>query len=345
MENCMSERGIAYVIVSFLLLLLSASAPEPLRAQADHAAKLLEGAKKEGAVAWYTSMNVNESKPLLDDFEKQYPFIKVDLFRSSGEKVLNRVTTETRAGRWSLDVVGISEIGTLIEQKLISAYFSPESKAYLKELKDPQGYWNAVYINYYIPGYNTRMVSDPDAPKRWEDFLDPKWKDKISIDPEDYPWYVTLLAAWGKEKTDKYMKALARQNIQWRKGHALIAQLMSAGEFPLGIVYAHRMEADKKKGAPVEWVNTVDPVVASVNSVGVSAKPAHPNAARLFVDFILSKKSQERIRSFSRVPARGDVEPPYPKMDQKNLKLRVVPHDTATRYNEYVKDFRAIFGL
>jgi iron(III) transport system substrate-binding protein len=120
---------------------------------------------------------------------------------------------------------------------------------------------------------------------------------------------------------------------------------MGAGEFPLGIVYAHRIEADKKRGAPVEWINTVDPIVVSVHSVGISAKPSHPNAARLFVDFVLAKQSQEKLRSFSRVPARADVEPPSPKMDQAKLKLRVVPHDTATRYNEYVRDFRAIFGL
>jgi len=290
-------------------------------------------------------MNVNESKPLADDFEKQYPFIKVELFRSSGEKIQNRVTTETRAGRWNFDVAGLSEIGTLIEHKLIAPYYSPEAKGYIKEFKDPQGRWNAVYINYYVPGYNIRQVAEKDAPKRWEDFLDPRWKDKISIDQEEYPWYVTLLAAWGKEKTNKYMSALAKQNIQWRKGHALIAQLMGAGEFPLAIVYAHRVESDKKKGAPLEWVNTVDPIVVSVHSVGLSAKPSHPNAARLFIDFILAKNSQEKIRSFNRVPARADVEPPSPKMDQSRLKLRVVPHDTATRYNEYVKDFRSIFGL
>jgi iron(III) transport system substrate-binding protein len=290
-------------------------------------------------------MNVNESKPLADDFEKQYPFIKVELFRSSGEKIQNRVTTETRAGRWNFDVAGLSEIGTLIEHKLIAPYYSPEAKGYIKEFKDPQGRWNAVYINYYVPGYNIRQVAEKDAPKRWEDFLDPRWKDKISIDQEEYPWYVTLLAAWGKEKTNKYMSALAKQNIQWRKGHALIAQLMGAGEFPLAIVYAHRVESDKKKGAPLEWVNTVDPIVVSVHSVGLSAKPSRPNAARLFIDFILAKNSQEKIRSFNRVPARADVEPPSPKMDQSRLKLRVVPHDTATRYNEYVKDFRSIFGL
>jgi iron(III) transport system substrate-binding protein len=340
--NACNRNTLGSLALSLLLLALG---NDSASAQADPTAKLVEGAKKEGKLSWYTSMNVNESKPLADDFEKQYPFIKVELFRSSGEKIQNRVTTETRAGRWNFDVAGLSEIGTLIEHKLIAPYYSPEAKGYIKEFKDPQGRWNAVYINYYVPGYNIRQVAEKDAPKRWEDFLDPRWKDKISIDQEEYPWYVTLLAAWGKEKTNKYMNALAKQNIQWRKGHALIAQLMGAGEFPLAIVYAHRVESDKKKGAPLEWVNTVDPIVVSVHSVGLSAKPSRPNAARLFIDFILAKNSQEKIRSFNRVPARADVEPPSPKMDQSRLKLRVVPHDTATRYNEYVKDFRSIFGL
>ncbi|HEY2988821.1 MAG TPA: extracellular solute-binding protein [Candidatus Binatia bacterium] len=328
-----------------LCFLFLVSGHESVSAQADHTAKLIEGARKEGHVSWYTSMNVNESKPLADDFEKLYPFIKVELFRSSGEKVQNRVTTETRAGRWSFDVAGLSEIGTLIEHKLISPYVSPESKNYLKELKDPAGYWAAVYLNYYVLGYNTRQLSEKDAPRRWDDLLDPRWNGKISIDQEEYPWYVTLLDAWGREKTNKYMTALAKQNIQWRKGHALIAQLMGAGEFPLAIVYAHRIESDKKRGAPVEWVNTLDPIVVSVHSLGLSARPNHPNAAKLFMDFILSKPSQEKIRSLNRVPARSDVEPPSPKMQQSKLKLHVVPHDTATRYNEYVRDFRRLFGL
>lgn len=340
--NARSRNTLGSLALSLLLLALGV---QTARAQADHTARLVEDAKKEGKVVWYTSMNITESKPLLDDFEKQYPYIKTDLFRASGEKIQNRVLTETRAGRWDFDIVAISEIGTLIEHKVIGTYVSPESKAYIKELKDAEGLWTGIYTNYFVPGYNTRMVSAAEAPKRWEDFLDAKWKGKISIDQEEYQWYVTLLAAWGKERTHKYMTALAKQNIQWRKGHTLIAQLMGAGEFPVAIVYAHRIESDKRKGAPVEWVNTVDPIVVSVNSVGLSAKPNNPNSAKLLIDFILAKSSQEKIRSFNRVPARADVEPPSPKMDQAKLKLRVVPQDTATRYNEYVKDFRSIFGL
>jgi iron(III) transport system substrate-binding protein len=76
----------------------------------------IEGAKKEGKLLWYTSTNVTESKPLLDDFEKQYPFIKGEIFRASGEKTLNRIATETRAGRWDFDLVTISEVDALGSQ-------------------------------------------------------------------------------------------------------------------------------------------------------------------------------------------------------------------------------------
>lgn len=313
--------------------------------QSDHTARFLDGAKKDGKLVWYTSMRITDSKPLLDAFEKQYPFIKTELFRSSGEKTLNRIMTETRAGRWEFDVVALSEIGLLVEWKLLSPYVSPETKAYIPEFKDAAGYWAPVYNNYYVIGYNTKLVAEKEAPKRWEDLLDPKWKGKISIDQEEYPWYATLLVVWGREKTRNYMKALANQNIQWRKGHTLIAQLLGAGEFPVAIVYAHGAERLKKKGASIDWVNTVDPVVFSVNSIGVSAKPNHPNAARLFIDFVLSKKAQEMIRSFFRIPARMDVEPLSAKMDQAKLKLKAVPQDTAERYNEYIKEFREIFGL
>jgi iron(III) transport system substrate-binding protein len=336
---------LASVIRTFVCrAILAACCARASTAAAEADPKLVEAAKKEGVLSWYTSMSLTESKPISEAFEKAYPFIKVSVFRASGENVQNRAITEARAGRWDFDVASLSEIGTLIENKLIAQYVSPEADKYIKELQDPQKRWSAVYLNYYVPGYNTRMVAEKDAPKRWEDLLAPKWKGKISIDSEEYPWYVTLLAAWGRERTEKYMRALAKQDIQWRKGHSLIAQLMTAGEFPLGIIYAHRVESDKKKSAPLEWVSTVDPIVASLHAAGLSVKAPHANAGKLLIDFMLAKSTQEQFRGLNRVPARRDVEPPSPKMDQSKLKIRVVPHDTATRYNEYVSEFRAIFG-
>jgi iron(III) transport system substrate-binding protein len=322
-----------------LLLLMAHTA----WAQTD--AKLIEAAKKEGKVVWYTSTSVTESKPLLDDFEKLYPFVKGEIFRASGEKTLNRIMTESRAGRWDFDVVTISEVDALMDAKLLSPYKSPEAKNFISEFKDPDGYWTADYVNYMTVGYNPKLVSDKDAPKSWEDLLDSKWKGKLAMDQEEYTWYATLKKTWGKEKTLKYMRALAKQSIEWRKGHTLITQMMAAGEFPLSIVYAHRTEGMKQKGAPVEWVSTVNPIVVTLNSAGLSPKPSHPNVARLFIDFILSKRAQLRIRSLNRIPARADVEPLSPRMEQSKLKLKTTPPETSAEFKETIREFREVFGL
>ena len=312
--------------------------------QTDERAKLVETAKKEGKLVWYTSTNVTESKPLLDDFEKTYG-IKGEIFRASGEKTLNRIVTEGRAGRWDYDVVTISEVDALMDAKLLGSYRSPEARTFIPEFKDANGYWTAVYVNYATIGYNTKLVSEKEAPKQWEDLLDPKWKSKISIDQEQYSWYGTLHKAWGRERAQKYMRAIAKQDIQWRKGHTLIAQLMSAGEFPLGVVYAHRTEEMKTRGAPIEWVNTVNPLVVTLNSAGISPKPQHPNVARLFIDFLLSKPAQQRLRSLRRIPARPDVEPFSPRMEQSKLKLVTNPVETGAQFNATIKEFRETFGL
>ncbi len=312
--------------------------------QTDERAKLVEAARKEGKLVWYTSTNVTESKPLLDDFEKTYG-IKGEIFRASGEKTLNRIVTEGRAGRWDYDVVTISEVDALMDAKLLGSYRSPEARTFIPEFKDANGYWTAVYVNYATIGYNTKLVSEKEAPKQWEDLLDPKWKSKISIDQEQYSWYGTLHKAWGRERAQKYMRAIAKQDIQWRKGHTLIAQLMSAGEFPLGVVYAHRTEEMKTRGAPIEWVNTVNPLVVTLNSAGISPKPQHPNVARLFIDFLLSKPAQQRLRSLRRIPARPDVEPFSPRMEQSKLKLVTNPVETGAQFNATIKEFRETFGL
>lgn len=312
--------------------------------QTDEQAKRVEAARKEGKLVWYTSTNVTESKPLLDDFEKQYPFVKGEIFRASGEKTLNRIVTEGRAGRWDYDVVTISEVDALTDAKLLQPYRSPEQKNFINEFKDPNGHWTAIYTNYTTIGYNTKLVAEKDAPKQWEDLLDPKWKGKIAIDQEQYSWYGTLHKAWGRERAQKYMRAIAKQDIQWRKGHTLIAQLMSAGEFSVGVIYAHRTEEMKQRGAPIEWVNTVNPLVVTLNSAALSIKPAHPNVAKLFVDFILSKPAQQRLRALRRIPARNDVEPFSPRMEQSKLKLAINPTETGAQFNATIKEFRELFG-
>ncbi|MGH7928279.1 MAG: ABC transporter substrate-binding protein, partial [Candidatus Binatia bacterium] len=193
--------------------------------------------------------------------------------------------------------------------------------------------------------YNTKMVDEKDLPKDYDDLLHPRWKGKILMDPGDYGWYGALVTTWGRNKADTYMRNLAKQDIQWRRGHTLLLQLIAAGEAPLGLPYANATERIKKAGAPVDWVDTLKPIVTGLNYIGISARAKHPHTAKLFTDFILSKKGQEIFRSRGRLPARSDVKPLFPKADPAKLHLAQIPGEVHSNIKEYAQQFRKIFGL
>jgi iron(III) transport system substrate-binding protein len=309
------------------------------------APNMLEAAKKEGKLVWYTSMAIDTSKPLVDVFEKQYPFVRIELVRAGEEQLLNRIMTEERAGKSLFDVVSSSAIQVLAMRNYLSPYATPEAQAYISELKDPKGRWTAVYNNNLIVAYNTRMLAEKDVPRDYADLLDAKWKGKILMDPADYDWYGTLVTAWGREKATQYMQRLAQQSPSWRRGHGLISQLVGAGEVPLGLAYNFRIERMKSEGAPVDWVPSFNPIVTTINGVGLSTKASAPNAGKLFIDFILSKKSQEMIRDMRRIPSRSDVKPLAVKMDQSKLRLKLVSGEVTANIDKYAEEFRKIFGL
>lgn len=309
------------------------------------APQLVEAAKKEGKLVWYTSMAIDTSKPLVDVFEKQYPFVRIELVRAGEEQLLNRILTEDRAGKSLFDVVSTSAIQVLAMRNHLAPYATPEAQAYINELKDAKGRWTAVYNNNLILAYNTRMLPEKDAPKDYGDLLDAKWKGKILMDPADYDWYGTLVTVWGREKATQYMQRLAQQGPAWRRGHGLISQLVGAGEVPLGLAYNFRIERMKSEGAPVDWIPSFNPIVTTINGIGLSTKASAPNAGKLFIDFILSKKSQEMIRDMRRIPSRSDVKPLAVKMDQSKLRLKLVPGEVTANVDKYAEEFRKIFGL
>jgi iron(III) transport system substrate-binding protein len=332
------------IFLSAVFVLLSCFVASPARGQSDHTAKLIEGAKKEGKLVWYTAMNIRDAKPILDAFTKEYPFIKTDLARLTGERLINRIRTETLAGSWLFDAASTNGLQVITKDKM-SVYFSPEAKAYAQEFKDPEGRWTAYDHNYYVFAYNNKAVAEKEAPKDYEDLLNPKWKGHIVLDPEDYEWYGALVAAWGKEKTDRYMRQLAAQNIQWRHGHGLIGEVISTGEVAMGFPYANQVERLKAKGSPIDWVPSFNPTVTGVNVIGLSARPVNSNAGKLFVDFLLSKKGQEVIREMGRLPVRKDVKPLSERADPDKLKLQPVTGEVYGNIKSYAEQFRKLFGL
>ena len=312
-------------------------------AQDSHTQKLIDGAKKEGALVWYMSASIEDAQAILLAFNKKYPFLKTDFFRAGSARLFNRIMNEARAGKVLFDLVAVRGLEThqLVKAGLLQPYVSPESAAYPAGFKDSKGYWVDYFDSYNVIGYNTQLVARDQAPKSWEDLLDPKWKGKIALDEENFSWYGAMTQKWGKEKTQRYMRALAKQDIQLRNGQTLIAQLMAAGEFSVAMVLAHRIEKMKEQGAPVAWVTTLDPVTVSLHPIGIAAKAPHPHAAKLFVDFILSKDGQQLLLSIERTPARPGIDT---KMEAKKLQLFPMPPELGERYEQFQKEFREIFG-
>jgi iron(III) transport system substrate-binding protein len=328
------------ILLAFILELFSLRG---VFCQTSEQASLIEGAKKEGHVIWYATLNISDSNALLNRFNQKYPFIKTELLRAGSEQLLNRILTEDSAGRSALDLVNITTINALKKRNLLQAYQSPEFAAYPPQFKDTGNYWATVYNIYYVIGYNPKMVAPKDAPKNWDDFLDPKWKGKIGMDQEEYEWYAATVGYWGREKAEKFHRALAKQGVHWNRGHTMISQLMAAGEFPLGIVYAHRVESMKKSGAPIEWVKTADPVFVTLSPVAVAAKARNPNAAKLLMDFVLSREAQLMLRNSNRSSGRSDVEPLVPEMHPSKLKIAAIDPSVGEELTKYSKEFRDIY--
>jgi len=145
-------------------------------AEIDDRKKLVEAANKEGNVVFYTSMDAGDARSLTQAFQKKYPGIKIDFYRAGREAVFSRFSLEQKAGRFVTDVVSVGEFHVLEMKKqgLITRYLSPEMQAFAPEFKDPQAYWTCVYLTVAVLAYNTRRVKPDEAPRRYEDLLNPK---------------------------------------------------------------------------------------------------------------------------------------------------------------------------
>ncbi len=313
------------------------------QSQEELTAKLVEGAKKEGKMVLYTAMSVDDAQKFLEGFKKKYPFIATEVYRAGSEKLLYRVLNESKAKKYFADVLK-DNFTILISKKegLGMKYVSPESKSYPEGFKDPEGFWTAVYLVTRVLGYNTKLVDTRDVPKRNEDLLDPKWKGKIGMDAENSEWFFMQLKTMGREKGIEFMKKLAGQDIQFRTGKTLLTQLLSAGEFSIGVgLNGHQVEKLKGDGAPIGWV-AIEPVVTLISPIMVMANAPHPNAAKLFMDFVLSLEGQKIVRSFNRIPVRPDVLPDPPRLTQ-GVKLTPLDPSFVENMEEYNRLYRDIF--
>lgn len=313
---------------------------------ADREQILIEGAKKEGQLVFYTS-NTWIAGPVSQEFAKRYPFIKANVWRNDSKSILKRLTEEHAAGRYLADVVETSPeyITLLVQASMLQDHYSPELSAYddQAKVKGKRGVLAWTNREIYISlGFNSQLIPPSDAPKTLKDYLDPKWKGKMSIagTTTGARWVGAVLDAMGGE----FLKKLSAQeiNVQNISGAAL-SGLVASGEVPLSpTIFNSNIFTHKQKKAPVEW-RPVDPVIAGVGSSGMIVNAPNPHAALLFLDYLHSKLGQQVAMKGGLSSARTDIGSLEQKFKKLYIESKYTPEEFEKKFNEWETLMRKLF--
>jgi iron(III) transport system substrate-binding protein len=263
---------------------------------------------------------MRDAQELIAGFNKSYPGIRVAVSSLGGPGVLNKVMTENRAGAHLADVVALNGISSveLIDKKIAVRYKSPMVGFLRQGFVDPEGYWPGLYAIGYTIIYNNKRVSQKEAPKRYEDLLQPRWKNNLVMDAEDHDLLAGLIDLWGEAKATGFLKQIAQeQKVTFsRQSHTFMTQLVATGEHDVIVDgYVHNAVALKGKSAPIDYVMTNPTIIRPPTTIAILARAPHPYAAALLLDYHLSKEASEiMVKSQGRWAPRKDVpwavEPP-----------------------------------
>jgi iron(III) transport system substrate-binding protein len=256
----------------------------------DRHAKLVEAAKREG------ELNVYHAYPrlsaMIEAFGKKYG-IKVKSWRSGSEAILQRITSETRGGRFEADIVqnNAPEMEAAHREKLLQEVRSPYVADLIPQAVPAHHEWVGITLDVWTAAYNPEKVKKEELPRTYQDLLDPKWKGRLGIEAEDQSWFGTLLGELGEERGTKLFSGIIATNgISARKGHSLLANLVVSGEVPLALTVYNWSpgQLKAKKGAPIEAFY-LQPVIAQPSTIALMKRAPHPAAALLFYDFMLTE--------------------------------------------------------
>lgn len=285
-------------------------------------AELVAAAEKEGRVVWYTTMIVDQAvRPLAEAFQKKYPKIKVEFSRAGSGDTALKIINEHQAGRMMGDVFdGTATFASVMPAGAVAPYIPATAAALPDEFKSPEGYWHALNLYYLTAGYNTDLVSPDQAPKTFDDLLNPDWKDQMvwSIVPEPVaaPGFIgNMLLGKGRDAGMAYLDKLAAQNVtNMTTSQRTVLDRVVVGDFPIGLmVFNHHVAIDKAKGAPVEWIK-MEPLVSAASLLGLIKDGPNPNAGKLLVDYLLSEEGQKVLASTSYLPSHPNVQAKIPTL-------------------------------
>lgn len=334
------QWGVAVVLAVGLVL-----AAGPATAQG-----VLELAKKEGKVVWYSSLGLSLAQKVCDVFNKKGLGITCELNRDGSERIFQKVMQEASANLWIADVVHTSDISHFLDFKakgMLARYAPAGSERFRPEFRDKDGTYAILRGSPYVIAINTQKVAKADAPKRWKDLLDPKWKGKLVHAHPGYSGVVVtgmtgLLGAFGWD----YFVALARNNPLVVQSAEDPPMKIAGGEAWVGASAEYNLYRALKKGNPIEIIFPEEgvPFVSSANAI--LARAPHPNAARVFTDFLFAKEAQQILVDDGLYVPNEEVTYAKDKRPLREIKLLPAEPEEVLKRNEEIKErFRELFGV
>ncbi len=315
-------------------------------------AKLLDAAKKEGAVSWYTGYYAQEVVDAVGKaFTDKYPGVKVEAVRNASQVVWQKLQQEQQAGLKVADVLSSTDPSHFLQlkdEKKLVAYKPSGIDALLPSIRsvDADNLYMIGSIGIVLPSYNTKKITADQAPKRWKDFLDPKWDKQISI---GHPAASGFVGQWVMSMETEfgwtYMEQLNALHPKiGRSINDTVTDLVS-GERQIAAGPLGQMLANKSRGNPVDVLFPEDGAIIIPSPSGVLKDAPHPNAAKLFVEFMTTKEYSDVLAKFSEVPIRSDV--PFagiPPLDTLKFQQRT-PQEIRDRLPGVIDHFQKTFGI
>jgi iron(III) transport system substrate-binding protein len=354
-----SRRVIADLIVIAAVIaalgLAGAGALASARAEEAYQAdpQLVAAAQKEGEVVLYTTLIVDQIvRPMIKAFRSHISGIDVKFVRTDSSQQVVRLINEGRAGRVQADIWHLSdELQPLLQENLVAPLDLPSARGLPPEFIDRRGNWVGTNLSTRSLAYNTQLVPADRVPHTHQDLLDPRWKGQLVWHPNSiaggYGFIGVVLKSMGEENGLRYLRKLAAQNVVPLPVAArAVLDRVIAGEYAMGLdMNSSHAAISAALGAPVRFV-PLDPVTMTMQIAGISRGAPHPNAARLFLDFMIARAGQEVFRDADYIPMRPDVAAKSPELkpDQGGYQaLMLTPEDIDANGPHWAKVYDDIF--
>jgi iron(III) transport system substrate-binding protein len=254
--------------------------------------------------------------------------------------VVQRVISETRAGKRDVDFIenNSPEMEALRRERMLLPMDSPHFPDLRPGTLPAHREYATSTMDVFVQAYNTEKVKREELPKTFQDLLDPRWKGRLGIEAEDQAWFGTLQNELGDRRVvTLFNDIVAANGMSVRKGHTLLANLVAAGEVPLGLtVYNYKPPQLKEKGNPIDWF-VLQPAIAQLHAVAVTAKGSHPYAAMLLFDFFLGE-GQAILAARNFVPSSSKVPSPFGDMPIKFID----PAEAIDKQDQWLKTWQDV---